>query len=116
MHLLWSSFVGAVIGFGARGLAPEGVADDLAPSALLGVVGALLADALAHTPGLCHPGDLLPGFVGPVLGAMIALASYHLVRRRLLRRAELGRWRGSASLKAQRDQHEPELLPWHPRG
>jgi len=116
MHLLWSAFLGAVIGFGARGLAPERVADDLASAALLGIVGALLGDALAHTPGLFHPGDLLPGFVGPVLGATIALASYHLVRRRLLRRAELGRWRGSARMQAQRDQPEPELLPWQPRG
>jgi uncharacterized membrane protein YeaQ/YmgE (transglycosylase-associated protein family) len=110
MHLLWSCFVGAVLGFGARGLARERVADELAPSALLGIVGALLGDALAHTPGLYHPGDLLPGFIGPVLGAIVALASYHAVRRRILRRTEASRWKPS-------DQHEPELLPWHqPRG
>jgi uncharacterized membrane protein YeaQ/YmgE (transglycosylase-associated protein family) len=95
MHLLWSIFVGGVIGLGAGSLAPDRVADDLAPSALLGIVGALLADALAHTPGLYHPEDLLRRVIGPVLGGMIALATSHVVRRRMLRRTELGRWKAS---------------------
>jgi uncharacterized membrane protein YeaQ/YmgE (transglycosylase-associated protein family) len=121
MHLLWSCFVGAVIGFGARGLAPEGVADNLAPTVLLGMVGALLTDALAHTPGLSHPGDLLLGFLGPVLGAMIAIGSYYADRWWTLRRADLRRSKtrspgGARRRTPPRDRGVPGALEGGRRG
>jgi uncharacterized membrane protein YeaQ/YmgE (transglycosylase-associated protein family) len=92
MHLFWPFVVGIVIGLGAGGLAPDKVDGDLAATALLGIVGALLADALARTPGLFHPGDSLPGIIGPVLGAVVALAGHHVVLRRTRRRTERGPW------------------------
>jgi hypothetical protein len=91
MHLFWSSLVGLAVVAGVTVLAPERAAGDVGPIALLGIVGAMLADALVRTPG-----DSRLVVIGPALGAVIVLAGHRAVRRRTLRRNGLGRRKPNA--------------------
>jgi uncharacterized membrane protein YeaQ/YmgE (transglycosylase-associated protein family) len=84
MHILWSLIVGLVVGAIAKLLMPGKDPGGIVITALLGIAGALVASFLGRALGLYHPGDVGPGLIASVIGAMILLGLYRaLFRRRI---------------------------------
>jgi uncharacterized membrane protein YeaQ/YmgE (transglycosylase-associated protein family) len=82
MHVLWSLMVGSALGALAYLLASRTDSGGLVANALLGSVGALLADAVVRTPGVYQRGGPTAGIVAPVLGAVVFLGCHLAARRR----------------------------------
>jgi uncharacterized membrane protein YeaQ/YmgE (transglycosylase-associated protein family) len=82
MHLLWSLIVGLIVGAIAKALTPGKDPGGIIVTALLGIVGAVVAGALGRMLGIYHAGDAGPGLIASVIGAILVLALYHAVRRR----------------------------------
>ena len=82
MHLLWSLIVGLVIGAIAKALVPGKDPGGIIVTALLGIVGAMVAGFLGRMLGIYQPGDAGPGIIASVIGAVIVLAIYHALRRK----------------------------------
>lgn len=82
MHLLWSLIIGLVVGVIAKALMPGKDPGGIIITALLGIVGAMVAGVLGRTLGIYHSGDTGPGIIASVIGAVIVLAIYHAVRRK----------------------------------
>jgi uncharacterized membrane protein YeaQ/YmgE (transglycosylase-associated protein family) len=82
MHVLWSLMVGSALGALTNLLAPRRASGGVVATALLGSVGALLADALVRTPGVYQRGGAAAGILAPVLGALVLLGCHLAARRR----------------------------------
>jgi uncharacterized membrane protein YeaQ/YmgE (transglycosylase-associated protein family) len=71
--------IGWIAGLSAKVLMPGKGADGFWATAGLGVGGALIAVAIGKFAGFWHPGDA-PGFVLSVVGAIMLLALYRVLR------------------------------------
>ena len=80
MSIIWTVIIGFIVGLVARFLMPGRDPAGFVITAILGIVGALIATFLGQALGLYAPGEPA-GFIGSVIGAIIVLAIYHLVRR-----------------------------------
>lgn len=79
MHLLWALFIGLIIGAVAKLLTPGRDPGGFIITSLIGIAGSLVATYLGQAMGWYAPGQGA-GFIMSVLGAVLLLALYHMVR------------------------------------
>jgi uncharacterized membrane protein YeaQ/YmgE (transglycosylase-associated protein family) len=80
MHLLWTLLIGLLAGIVAKFLTPGRDPGGCVITMLLGVAGAFLATYLGQMIGWYKAGETA-GFIGAVIGAIILLIAYHIIRR-----------------------------------
>jgi uncharacterized membrane protein YeaQ/YmgE (transglycosylase-associated protein family) len=85
MHILVTIIIGLLVGIVAKLLMPGRDPGGFIITALLGIVGAIVATYLGRAMGLYGPNEAA-GFIGAVIGAVVLLAIYRLLagRRRVL--------------------------------
>jgi len=81
MSILWAILIGFVVGLIAKFLMPGRDGGGFFLTALLGIVGAVAATFLGQAMGIYAAGQSA-GFIGAVIGAMIVLFIFGLVRGR----------------------------------
>ncbi len=81
MTLIWAVIIGFIVGLVAKLLTPGRDPGGFIITALLGIVGAVVATWIGQAMGIYAAGQSA-GFIGAVIGAIIVLAVYHLLRRR----------------------------------
>ena len=81
MQLLWTLLIGFVAGVVAKLIMPGRDPGGFIVTTLLGVGGAFLATYLGQAIGWYQSGQAA-GFIGAVVGALLLLTIYHLIRRR----------------------------------
>ena len=81
MHLIWTILIGFVAGLFAKMLTPGSGPGGFFLTAALGIGGSLAATYLGQVMGLYTAGQSA-GFIGAVVGAVIILFIWHLVRGR----------------------------------
>ncbi len=80
MHLLWTLLIGLLAGIVAKFLTPGRDPGGCIVTMLLGVAGAFVATYLGQMVGWYKAGERA-GFIGAVVGAILLLVLYHIVRR-----------------------------------
>ena len=81
MHYLWTALIGLVVGALAKLIMPGKDPGGFIVTTLLGIVGAVVATWIGQAIGWYRPGEAA-GFVGAVVGAIILLVLYRMVRGR----------------------------------
>ena len=81
MSIIWAILIGFIVGIVAKALMPGRDPGGFIVTALLGIVGAVVATFLGQAMGLYAAGQAA-GFIGSVIGAIILLAIYHMIRGR----------------------------------
>jgi uncharacterized membrane protein YeaQ/YmgE (transglycosylase-associated protein family) len=81
MGWLWVALVGLVIGIIAKFLMPGKDPGGFIITMLLGIAGSVVATWLGRVLGMYGP-QQSAGFIMSVIGAIILLAIYHMIRRR----------------------------------
>lgn len=81
MHILWTILIGFVAGLLARALKPGDDRMGLIMTTLLGIAGALIAKLAGVQLGWYRQ-DEPAGFLASVVGAIVLLVLYGVVRRR----------------------------------
>lgn len=81
MTILWAILIGFVVGVVAKFLMPGRDGGGFILTTILGIVGAVAATFLGQALGIYTAGQSA-GFIGAVIGAMIVLFIYGLVRGR----------------------------------
>ena len=81
MSILWAILIGFLVGLVAKALMPGRDPGGFIVTALLGIVGAVIATFLGQALGLYAAGQAA-GFIASVIGALIVLFIYHAVRGR----------------------------------
>ncbi|MEO8740845.1 MAG: GlsB/YeaQ/YmgE family stress response membrane protein [Casimicrobiaceae bacterium] len=80
MYIIWMIVIGFVIGLVAKMLTPGRDPSGFFITAGIGIVGSLIASYGGQALGLYAAGEPA-GFIASVVGAIVLLAIYHLVRR-----------------------------------
>jgi uncharacterized membrane protein YeaQ/YmgE (transglycosylase-associated protein family) len=80
MGIVWIILIGFVVGLLAKLLTPGRDPAGFFITAAIGIAGSLLATYGGQAMGLYRAGEPA-GFIGSLIGAIILLAIYHLVRR-----------------------------------
>lgn len=80
MSIIWTIVIGFVVGLVAKMLTPGRDPAGFFITAAIGIAGSLLATFGGQAMGLYRAGEPA-GFIGSLIGAIILLAVYHLVRR-----------------------------------
>ena len=80
MGIIWANIIGFHVGLVAKFLMPGRDPGGFIVTALLGIVGAVLASFLGQALGLYAAGQSA-GFIGAVIGAILVLFIYNLVVR-----------------------------------
>lgn len=80
MGIIWTILIGFVVGLLAKMLTPGRDPTGFFITAAIGIAGSLLATYGGQALGLYQAGQAA-GFVGSLIGAIILLVIYHLVRR-----------------------------------
>ena len=80
MSIIWTILIGFVVGLLAKMLTPGRDPSGFFVTAAIGVAGSLLATFGGQALGLYSAGEPA-GFIGSLVGAIILLVIYHLVRR-----------------------------------
>jgi uncharacterized membrane protein YeaQ/YmgE (transglycosylase-associated protein family) len=83
MFWIWAIIVGLIVGLIAKLVIPEPVPMGCLSTALLGIAGSLIAKVLGDSIGWYRPGQPA-GFLGSILGAIILLAIFRIIRGRPL--------------------------------
>ena len=81
MTIIWAILIGFLVGLVAKLLTPGRDPGGFILTTLIGIAGSLLATFLGQAMGLYAAGQSA-GFIGAVIGAIILLAIYHLLRGR----------------------------------
>jgi len=81
MSIIWAIIIGFIVGIVAKFLMPGRDPGGFIVTAILGIVGALVATFLGQAMGLYAAGQSA-GFIASVIGAMVVLFIYHLFRGR----------------------------------
>ena len=79
MTIIWIILVGFVVGLLAKMLTPGRDPSGFIITSAIGIAGSLLATFGGQALGLYRAGEPA-GFIGSLVGAIILLAIYHLVR------------------------------------
>jgi len=82
MHIIWSLIVGLVVGAIAKLLMPGKDPGGIFVAALLGIGGAMFAAFIGRSLGFYHAGDVGPGIIASIVGAMLLLGIYRLIAGR----------------------------------
>jgi uncharacterized membrane protein YeaQ/YmgE (transglycosylase-associated protein family) len=80
MSIIWAIIIGFIVGLVAKFLMPGRDPGGFIITALLGIVGAVVATFLGQAMGLYAAGQSA-GFIGAVIGAILVLFIYNLVVR-----------------------------------
>jgi len=80
MGIIWTIIIGFIVGLLAKMLTPGRDPSGFFITAAIGIAGSLLATYGGQAVGLYQAGEAA-GFIGSLVGAIILLAIYHLVRR-----------------------------------
>lgn len=80
MHIIWTILIGFVVGLLAKMLTPGRDPSGFFITAIIGIAGSLFATFGGQALGLYRAGEPA-GFVGSLIGAIILLVIYHLIRR-----------------------------------
>ena len=80
MSIIWTILIGFVVGLLAKMLTPGRDPGGFFITAVIGIAGSLLATFGGQALGLYSAGEPA-GFIGSLVGAIILLVIYHLVRR-----------------------------------
>lgn len=81
MGILWTLLIGLVVGALAKFLMPGKDPGGIIITMLLGVAGAIVAKFLGQALGIYGPGETA-GFLGALIGAVLLLWIYRLLKRR----------------------------------
>ena len=81
MSIIWAIIIGFIVGLVAKFLMPGRDPGGFIVTTLLGIVGALVATFLGQAMGIYGAGQSA-GFIGAVIGAIVVLLVYHMVRGR----------------------------------
>ena len=81
MNLVVTLLIGVAVGAMVELLLPGHHFSELLLAMVLGAMGALLAQFLGETTGWYEPQEA-PGFIGSILGAIVALTIYGVIFRR----------------------------------
>jgi uncharacterized membrane protein YeaQ/YmgE (transglycosylase-associated protein family) len=81
MSIIWAILIGFLVGIVAKFLMPGRDGGGFFITALLGIVGALVATFLGQAMGIYSAGQSA-GFIGAVVGAIVVLFIYNLIRGR----------------------------------
>jgi uncharacterized membrane protein YeaQ/YmgE (transglycosylase-associated protein family) len=89
-HIIWMIILGLIVGLVARLIVPGRQPLGVIATALLGIVGAYVGGTLGSVVFAPHQFTITPpikhSFLGALVGAVILLLIYHLVRTRTTRR------------------------------
>ena len=80
MSIVWTILIGFVVGLLAKMLTPGRDPSGFFITAAIGIAGSLLATFGGRALGLYQAGAAA-GFIGSLIGAIILLVIYHLIRR-----------------------------------
>jgi uncharacterized membrane protein YeaQ/YmgE (transglycosylase-associated protein family) len=78
--LLWTLLIGLATGAIAKFFLPGKDPGSIWVTIMLGIAGSFWAGGLGRLAGLYQPGESA-GFIMSVLGALILLGMYHLIKR-----------------------------------
>lgn len=78
MSIIWTILIGFVVGIVAKFLMPGRDPAGFFITAIIGVVGSIIATYLGRFMGLYQPGESA-GFIAAVIGAIILLFLYRMV-------------------------------------
>jgi len=81
MHWLWVILIGLVIGAAAKLIMPGKDPGGFIVTILLGIAGSIVGTWLGRAIGWYQKGQSA-GFLMSVVGALLLLGTYHLVRKR----------------------------------
>lgn len=81
MHIVWTILLGLIVGIIAKLIYPGRDNMGWIWTIILGIAGAFVATYLGQLAGIYQPGQAA-GFIGAVVGALILLFIYHLIKRR----------------------------------
>ena len=81
MHILWMIVIGLVVGVIAKFLMPGRDPGGFIITILLGIGGSFVATYIGQRLGWYSEGQPA-GFIGAILGAILILILYRLIRRR----------------------------------
>ena len=82
LSLLWELIIGLVVGAVAKFIMPGKDPGGIIVTMIIGIAGSILATYLGQAVGWYQAGQSA-GFIMSVVGAVILLAVYHLVRRKM---------------------------------
>ncbi len=81
MHYLWVAIIGLVVGALAKLIMPGKDPGGIIITMLLGIAGSFLGTFIGRAVGLYQAGQGA-GFIMSLIGAIVLLAIYHLLRRK----------------------------------
>ena len=79
LHFLWEAIIGLIVGAVAKLIMPGKKPGGIWITMALGILGSILASYIGRAVGWYAPGQSA-GFIMSVIGALILLGIYHLVR------------------------------------
>lgn len=79
-HLIWTAIIGLIVGALAKLIMPGKDPGGIFVTILIGIAGSFLGTYLGRMIGHYQP-DQSAGFIMSLVGAMILLGIYHLIRR-----------------------------------
>jgi len=80
MAIIWTILIGFVVGLVAKMLTPGRDPSGFFITAAIGIAGSLIATFAGQAMGFDQAGEPA-GFIGSLIGAIILLVIYHLIRR-----------------------------------
>ncbi|GIZ52769.1 GlsB/YeaQ/YmgE family stress response membrane protein [Noviherbaspirillum aridicola] len=81
MGIIWTILIGFIVGLLARAIMPGRDPGGFIITTVIGIAGSLLATFLGRTLGWYQVGESA-GFIAALIGAIILLALYRMVRRK----------------------------------
>ena len=81
MGIIWTIVIGFIVGLLAKMLTPGRDPAGFFITAAIGIAGSLLATYGGQAMGLYRAGEPA-GFIGSLVGAIILLLIYHVIRRK----------------------------------
>lgn len=81
MSILWTILIGLIVGIVAKFLMPGRDPGGFVITALIGIVGSVIATYLGQALGFYRPGQSA-GFIAAVIGSIILLLLYRMVTGR----------------------------------
>ena len=81
MHYLWVAIIGLVVGALAKLIVPGKDPGGIIITMLLGIAGSFIATFIGRFLGWYQTGQAA-GFIASLIGAIILLALYHLLKRK----------------------------------
>jgi uncharacterized membrane protein YeaQ/YmgE (transglycosylase-associated protein family) len=82
MHIIWILVVGLIVGAIAKLLMPGRDPGGVIITMLLGIVGSFVAGMLGRALGFYRAGDMGPGVIASIIGAVLVLAVYRAIAGR----------------------------------